>query len=94
MPPRDGSPQLYVDQSTRKHSPHASPWAGCETEPLLRGEAAIDFSSCSWGSSQEENYFLLSSSAGACLAKGLIFAYKLCQFSLSCIIKDMQPPIV
>lgn len=61
---------------------------------LLCGRTAIDFSSCSQGNSQVESDFLLSSSAGVCLAKGLIFKRKFYQFSLSCIIKDTQPPIV
>lgn len=64
------------------------------TRPLPPARAPIDFSSSSRGNSQEENYFLLSSSAGVCLAKGLISACKFYQYSLRCIIKVAQPPIV
>lgn len=64
------------------------------TRPLPPARAPIDFSSSSRGNSQEENDFLLSSSAGVCLAKGLISACKFYQYSLRCIIKVAQPPIV
>lgn len=78
--------------STGQSSLHTLPGLAANTaSPAWR--AHIDFYSSSWGNTQEENYFLLSSSAGVCLAKGLIFAYKFYQYSLSCIIKVTQPPI-